>query len=80
MFGLEMNVSADPLEHVLQHSLKKCGHGPGKLTPKGVITVFSDQISMLILAALLLMIFVPIWVKKRRGAGEVGEHGPYGVR
>ena len=78
MFGLEMNVSADPLEHVLQHSLKNVDMDLGKLTPKGVITVFSDQISMLILAALLLMIFVPIWVRKRRGAGEVESMVPTG--
>jgi hypothetical protein len=44
-----------PLEHVVQHPLIERPAHLGPLTPNGKITVFSDQIAMIILAGLLLV-------------------------
>ena len=38
----------NPLSHVIQHPLKEIPADLGMLTPKGVITVLSDQIVMMI--------------------------------
>lgn len=51
---------------------------PWPLTPKGVITLFSNQISMLILAGLLLVVFVPLWARKRRGSSDIEAQVPAG--
>ena len=42
----------NPLEHIVQHPLIERPAHLGPLTPDGVVTVFSDQIAMLLLAAL----------------------------
>jgi F-type H+-transporting ATPase subunit a len=47
-------------------------------TPQGEITVFSNQIAMLILAGVLLVLFVPPLVRKRRGHGDVDSLVPTG--
>ena len=60
-----------PLEHVVQHPLIEREAHLGPLTPNGVVTVFSDQIAMLVLAGLLLMVCVPMMVRKRRGRDAV---------
>ena len=56
-----------PLEHVVQHPLIERSAPVGALTPEGKITLFSDQIAMLVLAGLLLVVLVPMLVKRRRG-------------
>ncbi|MEM7582382.1 MAG: F0F1 ATP synthase subunit A [Acidobacteriota bacterium] len=67
------NVGGDPLSHILPHPLKVIeAHLPGPLTPNGVITVLSDQIVMMIASGLLLMIFMPLFVRKRRDDTETG--------
>ena len=71
-------LATDPLEHVVQHTLVQKPADLGFLTPHKVVTIFSDQILTMIFAALLLMIFVPMFVKKRRGTDEVGRHVPAG--
>jgi F-type H+-transporting ATPase subunit a len=63
---------------VLQHPLKTAEADLGFLTPNGEITVLSDQISMMILAALLLVIFLPRAVRRRQGSDEVGRLVPSG--
>jgi F-type H+-transporting ATPase subunit a len=60
-----------PLEHVVQHPLIERPAHLGALTPEGKITVFSDQIAMLLLAGLLLVALVPMLVKRRRGRAGV---------
>ena len=55
-----------PLEHVVQHPLIERPAHLGPLTPNGTITIFSDQIAMIILAGLLLVALVPMLVKRRR--------------
>lgn len=78
--------AGNPLSHVVDHALYSVPHdlsesfGPigGMLTPKGQITVMSAQISMLITAAVLLVLFFPVAVRKRRGEGEIDGQVPTG--
>ena len=60
-----------PLEHIVQHPLIERPANLGPLTPNGVITIFSDQIAMIALAGVLLIAFVPMMVRRRRGKGDV---------
>ena len=61
----------NPLEHIVQHPLIERPAHLGPLTPDGVITVFSDQIAMLLLAGVLLVFLLPLAVRRRRGAQGV---------
>ena len=67
-----MMMAANPLEHVVQHPLKQVH------TDIGTLTVLSDQIVMMIVAGLLLSLFLPMLVRKRRGADAVGSLVPTG--
>jgi F-type H+-transporting ATPase subunit a len=67
-----------PLEHVVQHPLIEVPAHFGPLTPNGTITVFSDQIAMVALAGLLLIVFVPMLVKRRLGRSGVDAMVPAG--
>ena len=67
-----------PLTHIVQHPLVERPADLGPLTPNGVITVFSDQIAMLALAGVLLIAFVPMMVRRRRGKGDVEALVPAG--
>jgi F-type H+-transporting ATPase subunit a len=71
-------MAASPLEHVAQHPLVQKPADLGFLTPNGVVTLLSDQIVMMILAALLLVLFVPALVKRRRARQGVGSMVPTG--
>lgn len=77
-FGLPRIAGGSPLDHVVQHPLKEVPADLGFLTPDGVITVLSDQIVMMIVAGLLLAILLPIYVRRRRGTGEVDRLVPAG--
>ena len=68
-----------PLEHVVQHPLIERPAPVGALTPEGKITLFSDQIAMLVLAGLLLVVLVPMLVKRRRGRAGVDAMVPSGA-
>ncbi|HEV7517245.1 MAG TPA: F0F1 ATP synthase subunit A [Thermoanaerobaculia bacterium] len=69
----------NPLEHVVQHPLVTRPVDLGKLlTPHGVITLLSDQIVMMIVAGLLLVLFVPLLARRRRGADAIGRQVPAG--
>lgn len=70
--------SADPLSHIVQHSLASRPANLGILTPNGSITLLSDQIVMLIVAGAILVLFVPMAVRKRRGTDDVGRLVPTG--
>jgi F-type H+-transporting ATPase subunit a len=73
-----MMMAADPLEHVVQHPiLQKPAHW-GFLTPEGKISLLTDQTSTMIVAGLLLILFVPAMVKRRRGTDEVSRLVPAG--
>jgi len=67
-----------PLEHIVQHPLVQRPAHFGPLTPNGTITVFSDQIAMMVLAGLLLMAIVPAMIKRRRGNDGVAAMVPVG--
>jgi F-type H+-transporting ATPase subunit a len=71
--------SESPLEHVVQHPLIERPAHFGPLTPNGTITIFSDQIAMLALAGLLLVVLVPMLVKRRRGGTGVDAMVPTGA-
>ncbi len=68
-----------PLEHIVQHPLIERPADLGPLTPEGVITIFSDQIAMIVAAGLLLIVLVPLLVRRRRGTGEVAALVPTGA-
>lgn len=75
-----MSSGGDPLSHVIQHPLKKL-HFDGLsefLAPGGEITILSDQIVMMIAAGLLLALFVPVLIKRRRDTTKVGRLVPMG--
>lgn len=61
---------SNPLSHVIQHPIKTVPAEPGLLTPNGEITIMSDQIAMIIGAGLLLMLFLPRTLRRRRAAGD----------
>lgn len=67
-----------PLTHIVQHPLIERPANLGPLTPDGVITIFSDQIAMIALAGVLLIAFVPLMVRRRRGKGDVDGLVPTG--
>lgn len=67
-----------PTDHVRQHKLFTIPADLGFLTPDGEITVLSDIIIMMIVAAVLLVLFVPFGIKKRRGEGEIQGRVPRG--
>ena len=67
-----------PLSHVVQHPLIERPASLGPLTPNGVITIFSDQIAMMALAGVLLIAFVPMLVRRRRGRSDVDALVPAG--
>jgi len=69
----------NPLSHVLPHALKTRELDWGALlTPKGEVTLLSDQIVMMIVGAVLLLVFMPILVRKRRDESETGRLVPTG--
>ncbi|MEM1203523.1 MAG: F0F1 ATP synthase subunit A [Acidobacteriota bacterium] len=73
---------SDPLGHVLPHPLKTIeANLPwplNLLAPEGEITVLSDQIAMMIIAGFLLMIFFPLFARKRLDTTETGRLVPAG--
>ncbi len=71
-------VAADPVDHVRQHAHRTIEADLGFLTPKGVVTVMSDHIAMLLIGGLLLMLLLPPLVRRRRGGDEVGRLVPAG--
>lgn len=68
----------DPLEHIVQHPLITMEADLGPLTPNGEITLLSDHITMLLAAGFLLMIFLPILLRRRKVAGAVESLVPHG--
>jgi F-type H+-transporting ATPase subunit a len=73
-------MAASPLDHVIQHPMvqRDLDLGGFPLTPEGKITLLSDQITMMILAGLLLMVFIPMLVRRRRTREGIGSMVPAG--
>ncbi|MCP3958678.1 MAG: F0F1 ATP synthase subunit A [bacterium] len=68
--------SDNPLSHVLPHPLVTRDADFGFLTQDGVITMLSDQIVMMILAAVLLCVVFPVLMRKRQDSSEIGRMVP----
>ena len=68
----------NPLNHVVPHPLHQIEVEPGLFTPKGAITVLSDQILMIVAAGLLLSIVLPLVLRRRRERSEIGRLTPHG--
>ena len=71
-------MAADPMEHVRQHPIFTLPIDLGPLTPHGELTVMSDIIVMMLVSAVLLMLLLPLGIRKRKGDDEVGRHVPRG--
>ena len=72
---------SNPLSHVIQHPIKTVPAEPSILTPNGEITVMSDQIAMIILAGVLLMLFLPRSLgKKKQADNEIDAMVPTGFK
>jgi F-type H+-transporting ATPase subunit a len=71
-------LAENPLEHVVQHPLVQQPADLGPLTPEGRLTLFSDHIAMILLGGLLLILLVPMLVRRRRGATGVDALVPAG--
>ena len=63
--------AGSPLGHVVQHPIVQKELDAGLFTPEGVVTLFSDHISMIILAGVVLCLAVPWSLRRRRGTEGV---------
>jgi len=70
--------SENPLGHVVQHPIRQLDVDLGFLTPEHRLTVLSDHIVMMIVAAVLLVMFVPMLVRRRAGSDPIGRLVPRG--
>ncbi|MEM9290756.1 MAG: F0F1 ATP synthase subunit A [Acidobacteriota bacterium] len=68
-----------PLDHVRQHPITTVPAETTPLTPAGEITLFSDQIAMMILAGLLLIFVLPALLRRRAGSDDIGSLVPTGA-
>jgi F-type H+-transporting ATPase subunit a len=78
MLAFMMMMAENPLAHVVQHPLLQTDGHLGALTPEGKITLLSDQIVMMIVAGLLLVLFLPMLVRRRSSTDAVGRLIPTG--
>ncbi len=69
---------SNPLSHVVQHPLVQRPLDAGPLTPEGQVTLFSDHISMIVLAGFLLVLVLPRALRRRRVEDPVEAHVPTG--
>jgi F-type H+-transporting ATPase subunit a len=77
MLALAM-LAESPLSHVIRHPIVQRPADLGFLTQNGRITLLDNHIVMMILAGLLLMLVLPLSVRKRRGTDAVGSLVPAG--
>jgi F-type H+-transporting ATPase subunit a len=61
--------SSNPLSHVVQHPIRQISVDAGPLTPEHKLTVFSDHISMIVLAFFLLVLVLPRSFRRKRAEG-----------
>ncbi|HVP09596.1 MAG TPA: F0F1 ATP synthase subunit A [Phycisphaerae bacterium] len=66
----------NPISHVADHPWVTINAGQGYLRQ---CTLLSNHIIMLMVAAVLLMLFLPIWVRPRRTGDEVNQLAPRGM-
>lgn len=58
--------TGSPLDHIVQHPIKQVPADFGPLTPDGVVTLFSDHISMILLAFVVLALVLPLSQRRKR--------------
>lgn len=61
---------SNPLSHVIQHAITEVPTEVTPLTPEGKITLFSDHISMIVLAGFLLLLVLPRTLRKKAFASD----------
>jgi F-type H+-transporting ATPase subunit a len=83
-FGVNLLASGNPLDHVVQHSIIEVDADFGNpilnlvFAQKGVVTILSDQIISLLIAAALLIFVFPGLLRKRSGTDALGSMIPRG--
>ncbi len=70
--------TGSPLDHIVQHPIRQTEADLGPLTPEGVVTLFSDHISMILVAGVLLMLVFPLSVRRKKGGNEIDRLVPQG--
>ena len=70
--------TGSPLDHIVQHPIRQAEADFGPLTPEGVVTLFSDHISMILVAGVLLMLVFPLSVRRKKGGNEIDRLVPQG--
>ena len=73
-----MATESNPLSHVIQHPLVTTEADLGPLTPNGEITLLSDHITMIIAAGLLVSLFLPLALRRKRSAEGIERLVPKG--
>jgi F-type H+-transporting ATPase subunit a len=67
-----------PLDHIVQHPIHQTSADFGPLTPEGVITWFSDHISMILLGGILLMLVLPLSLRRKKSGSDIDRMVPAG--
>lgn len=71
--------TGSPLSHIVQHPIVQEPLDLGfPFTPEGKVTLFSDHISMILVAGVLLTLVLPPLARRRKGDGEVERMVPTG--
>jgi F-type H+-transporting ATPase subunit a len=72
-------LAENPLEHIVRHPMIQRPANLGFLTQGGKVTLLDSHIVMMMLAALVLILLLPVWVRRRRGTDAVGALVPHGA-
>ncbi len=72
-------LAENPLEHIVRHPMIQRPANLGFLSQGGKITLLDSHIVMMMLAALVLILLLPLWVRSRRGSDAVGALVPHGA-
>ena len=70
--------TGSPLDHIVQHPIHALEADLGALTPEGVVTLFSDHISMILVAGVLLMLVLPLSLRRKKEGDEIDRLVPSG--
>jgi F-type H+-transporting ATPase subunit a len=70
--------TGSPLDHIVQHPIRTAEADYGPLTPEGVVTWFSDHISMILVAGVFLMLVLPMSLRRRKGDDGIESMVPLG--
>jgi F-type H+-transporting ATPase subunit a len=71
-------LAENPLEHIVRHPMIQRPAHLGFLSPGGKVTILDSHIVMMLIAALLLLVLIPLWARRRRGTDAIGALVPTG--